>query len=237
MNHSICIFASLLFPLTSIADEKATLIFQDDFERQESDDSKEEIGKGWSSNSKKRAKGNKQVDLKDGTMHITFHPAADHAVSVVHPAEFQDGRVTLRFKLPTNEDSLGLNFADLTFKEVHAGHLCMTKITTTSVQINDLKTGNMKLAIRKARQDKTITPEQQKILKTKTKRFGNKLEAGKWHTLSVTIKGKTMTVVINDKEVGSFTSEGIAHPTKRTLRVAVPKKAIIDDLKIFSLGK
>ncbi|MDC0302816.1 LamG domain-containing protein [bacterium] len=193
--------------------------------------------KGWSSNSKKRAKGNKQVDLKDGAMHITFHPVADHAVSVVHPAEFQDGRVTLRFKLPTDNDSLGLNFADLKFKEVHAGHLCMTKISTKNVQINDLKTGNMKLAIRTARQNKTITPEQQEMLKNKTKRFPNKIEAGKWHTLSVTIKGQTMTVFINDKEVGSFTSEGIAHPTKRTLRVAVPKKAIIDDLKIYSLSR
>ena len=237
MKHTICLFAFLLFPLASLGEEKATLIFEDDFERTESDDSKEEIGKGWSSNSKKRAKGNKQVDLKDGAMHITFHPVADHAVSVVHPAEFRDGRITLRFKLPTEKDSLGLNFADLKFKEVHAGHLCMTKITTKNVQINDLKTGNMKLAIRKARQDKTITLEQQKMLKTKTIRFANKLEAAEWHSLSVTIRGETLTVVINDKEVGSFTSEGIAHPTKRTLRVAVPGKAIIDDLKIYSLGK
>ena len=237
MKHTICIFASLLFPFASIAEEKATLIFEDDFEREEADNSKEEIGKGWSSNSKKRAKGNKQVDLKNGAMHITFHPVADHAVSVVHPIEFQDGRVTLRFKLPTEKDSLGLNFADQKFKEVHAGHLCMTKITTKNVQINDLKTGTMKLAIRKARQDKTITAEQQKMLKTKTKRFANKLEPNKWHTLSVTIKGKTMTVLINDQKAGSFTSEGIAHPTKRALRVAVPQKAIIDDLKIYSLEK
>jgi hypothetical protein len=99
MKQTICIFASLLFPLASIAEEKATLIFEDDFEREEKDNSKEEIGKGWTSNSKKRAKGNKQVDLKNGAMHITFHPIADHAVSVVHPIEFQDGRVTLRFKL------------------------------------------------------------------------------------------------------------------------------------------
>ena len=46
-----------------------------------------------------------------------------------------------------------------------------------------------------------------------------------------------MTVTINEKKVGSFSSEGIAHPTKRALRVAVPKKVIIDDLKIYSLGK
>ena len=95
----------------------------------------------------------------------------------------------------------------------------------------------MKLAIRKARQDKTITPEQKKMLKTKTKRFVNTLEPNKWHALSVTIKGKTMTVLINDKKVGSLTSEGIAHPTKRALRVAVPQQAIIDDLKIYSLEK
>ncbi|MFT6177850.1 MAG: hypothetical protein ACJAQT_003069 [Akkermansiaceae bacterium] len=233
MKNSLPCFLALLCPLTVLADKKATLIFEDDFERSESDDTKEEIGKGWASNSAKRAKGNKQVDLKDGAMHITFHKEADHAVSVVHPVEFQDAKVTLRFKLPTKEDSLGLNFADQQFKEVHAGHLCMTKISTTNVQINDLKTGVMANAMRKARQNKTISPEQQKLLKTKTKRFPNRLEAGKWHNLVVTIEGDTMTVTINEKEVGKFSSKGVAHPTKRMLRVAVPKKAVIDDLKIY----
>lgn len=71
-------------------------------------------------------------------MHITFHPVADHAISVVQPVEFQNGKIMLRFKLPTQADSLGLNLADLDFKEVHAGHLCMTKISTKNVQINDL---------------------------------------------------------------------------------------------------
>ena len=235
MKKSLGFLAIVCCPLLSFADEKATLIFEDDFERSESDDTKEEIGKGWSSNSKKRANGNKQVDLKDGAMHITFHPSADHAVSVVHPAEFKNGRVTLCFQLPTAKDSLGLNFADLEFKEVHAGHLCMTRITSRNVQIHDLKTGNMRKDIREARQAKKLTEEQKKMVKTKSKTFPNKLEANKWHDLSVTIKGETMTVKINGKDVGSFTSEGIAHPTKRKLRVAVPKKAIIDDLKIYSL--
>lgn len=234
MKRSL-LLAGFLLPLSLFADEKATLLFADDFERSESDDSKEEIGKGWNSNSAKRAKGNKQVDLKDGAMHITFHPEADHAVSVTHPAEFQNGKVTLRFMLPTEKDSLGLNFADQQFKEVHAGHLCMTKISTKDIQINDLKTGVMANTIRTARQGKTVTPEQQKMLKTKTKRVKNKLEAGKWYALVITIKGDTMTVSIDEKEVASFSSEGIAHPTKRMLRVAVPKKAVIDDLKIYSL--
>lgn len=235
MKKSLCLIAAIFAPATSFADQKETLLFEDDFERSESDDSKEEIGKGWGSNSKSRAKGNKQVDLKDGALHITFHPVAHHAVSVTHPAEFQDGKVNLRFMLPTAEDSLGLNFADQQFKEVHAGHLCMVKVSTKDVQINDLKTGVMANAMRKTRLDKTITPEQTKMLKTKTKRIPNTLEAAKWHKLVVTIKGDTMSVTINDKEIGSFSSEGIAHPTKRMLRVAVPKKAIIDDLKIYSL--
>lgn len=235
MKRTYFLLGALLLPISIFAEEKATLLFGDNFERAELDDSKEQIGKGWSSNSKRRANGNKQVDLKDGAMHITFHPSADHAVSVVHPAEFHNGRVELRFMLPTKEDSLGLNFADLKFKEVHAGHLCMTKISTTSVQISDLKTGVMDKEIRTARQAKKLSAEKTEMLKTKTQRFKNKVAPGKWHNLLVTIKGGTMTVVINGKEVGSFSSEGIAHPTKRTLRVAVPKKAIIDDLKIYSL--
>ncbi|MGC6425829.1 MAG: family 16 glycoside hydrolase [Akkermansiaceae bacterium] len=210
------------------------LLFQDDFERTETDDSKEEIGNGWKSNSAKRAKGNKQVDLKDGAMHITFHPAADHAVSVTHPAEFTDGKVMLRFMLPTEKDNLGLNFADLNFKEVHAGHLCMAKIFTNSVQINDLKTGAMDLKIRKARQSKSLTAEQQKILKTKTKRFKNKIEPGKWHKLILEIKGDTMSVTINHKKVAAFSSPGIGHPSKRTLRLAVPKEAVVDDVQVFT---
>ncbi|MGJ8695381.1 MAG: family 16 glycoside hydrolase [Verrucomicrobiaceae bacterium] len=226
---------ALACPFAVVAEEK--LIFEDDFERSESDDSKEEIGKGWVSNSAKRAKGNKQVDLKDGALHITFHPEADHAVSVVQKVAFQDGKVTLRFQLPAEGDSLGLNFADMAFKEVHAGHLCMTKISTKEVQIQDMKTGVMANAMRKARQDGTITPEQQKVLKTKVKKFKNKLEAGKWYALEVRIEGETMAVAIDGKEVASFTSEGIGHTTKSALRVAVPKKVVIDDLKIYSLSK
>jgi len=235
MKKSVLILPLLFWPLLAQAQNQETLIFEDDFERQESDDTKEEIGKGWSSNSLKRAKGNKQVDLKDGAMHITFHPVADHAVSVVHPAEFQDGKVTLRFMLPTEKDSLGLNFADLSYKKVHAGHLCMAKISTKEIQINDLKTGIMDLETRTARLNGTISPEKVKMLRTKTKKFTNPLSPGKWHSLEIIIRAKTMSVAIDQKTIGSFSSEGIAHPTKKTLRVAVPKQAIIDDLKVYSI--
>ena len=86
---------------SATADDSPTLIFADDFERDESQEVNDEIGNGWGTNSKTRAKGNKQVDLKDG-MFIFVHEAADHAVSVTHPAGFRDGSVTLKFML---EDS------------------------------------------------------------------------------------------------------------------------------------
>ncbi|MEM7479423.1 MAG: hypothetical protein AAF483_30940 [Planctomycetota bacterium] len=132
------------------------LLFSDDFERSESDDSKEELGKGWGTNSKKRAGGNKQADSVDGTLHIVMHETADHAVSVTHEAEFKDGIVRLRFMLPTAKDSLGLNFADLKYKPVHAGHLCVARISPHTVKLQDLKTGNMDLKVREKRLAKQV---------------------------------------------------------------------------------
>ena len=218
---------------TALADDKGTLIFEDDFNRSESQEEKDEPGNGWKTNSNSRAKGNKQVDLRDGAMHIFIHEEADHGVSVVHDAEFTDGAVELRFKLEAKDDSLGLNFADLKFKEVHAGHLFAARIHTHRVVLQDLKTGRMEKKTRELNKAKKLTPEQKKALKAKEKEFKNKLEVGKWYNLLVEINADTLSVKIGGKEIGSFKSEGIAHPTKRTLRLAVPKNAVVDDLKIY----
>lgn len=217
-------------------DEQRTLVFEDDFNRNESQETKDELGNGWRTNSEKRAKGNKQVDLKDGALYIYCHAEADHGVSVVHDAPFTDGRVEIKFMLENEKDTLGLNFADLKFKEVHAGHLFKVTIGTKSFELADFKTGRMDLDIRKAAKAKTLTDEQQKLLKTKKKRIKHKLETGKWYSAIVKVKGETLSLAIDGKELGSFTSEGIAHPTKRTLRLAVNKKATVDDLKVYSFG-
>jgi hypothetical protein len=216
------------------ADERGTLIFEDDFNRNESQETKEELIRGWGSNSRKRAKGNKQVDLKDGAMYIYVHKTADHAVSVTHPAEFRDGSVELKFMLEGKSDSLGLNFADLKFKEVHAGHLFVAKINTKDVQLQDLKTGNMNLKTRELRLANKLTSSLKAELKTRAVKFPNRLTPGKWYGLVVNVNGDTLSVSIDGKHVGSFSSAGIAHPTKRTLRLSVPKNAVVDDLKLFS---
>ncbi|MFT5127055.1 MAG: hypothetical protein ACI8W8_000655 [Rhodothermales bacterium] len=211
-----------------------TLIFEDEFSRNESQEKKDEIGNGWGSNSKKRAAGNKQVDLRDGAMHIYIHEAADHAVSVTHEAEFRDGVVEIRFKLEHAQDKLGLNFADLKFKEVHAGHLFKVTVGTTNVQIADLKTGVMASAIRKAKLAKTLSAAQKAELKTKAKTQKNALKLGTWYALRVEIKGSKLSASIDDKPVLSFNSPGIAHPTKRMLRLNVPRQVVVDDLKIYA---
>ncbi|MDF1812274.1 MAG: hypothetical protein P1V20_08670 [Verrucomicrobiales bacterium] len=227
-------FATVLFSVLSIqAQDYGELIFEDDFERNESQEDKDEIGKGWGTNSKSRAGGNKQVDLRDGAMYIYIHETADHGVSVTHPAEFTDGAVGMKFMLENPKDSLGLNFADLKYKPVHAGHLFVVKVSTKDVTIQDLKTGNMDLKIREARTSGKLTSEQKEMLKGKQTKVKNALETGKWYDLIAIVDGDKMSVSIDGKEVASFSSEGIAHPTKRTLRLAVGKQAVVDDVKIW----
>ncbi len=216
------------------ADER-TLIFSDDFERKESQEKKDEPGNGWSTNSAWRAGGNKQVDLKDGAMYIYMHKDADHAVSVRHDAEFTNGEVEARIKLENPKDTFTLNFADAKLKTVHAGHLFKVTTGLKKLEIADLKTGVMDLEIRKARMAGKLTPQQQKMLATKKKSFPVKLQQGKWSSLKVTITGDTITAYLDGREVGSFQSEGFAHPTKRMLRLSVPKQAVVDDLKIYAI--
>jgi hypothetical protein len=229
---ALCVLFAVSMPLA--ADDRGELIFSDDFERSESQELKDEPGKGWGTNSKSRAKGNKQVDLRDGAMHIFIHAEADHAVSVTQPAPFTDGAVGLRFKLEDPKDQLGLNFADLGFKEVHAGHLFAARIETERVLCQDLKTGNMRLDIREARLAKTpLTDEQKAALVGKEKAFPRTTSTGEWHDLLVSVTGHEITVTIDGEEVGRFSSPGIAHPTKRLLRLAVPRNAVVDDVKIW----
>ena len=213
------------------------LIFEDDFNRKETQSATDEPGNGWGTNSKSRAKGDKQVELKDGAMRIFISPRADHAVTVTHTAEFKDGAVTLRFMLEDAKDSLGLDFADAQCKEVHAGHLCAAKVDAKAVVLIDHKTGGMRNDIHDARTAKTpLTDEQKKAIVGKSKSVPHATEIGKWHELQVKMEGDEISVAVDGKEVGSFHSPGIAHPTKRMLRFSVPRNAVVDDVKIYRKG-
>jgi len=231
MKRFVTVIA-LVSAFTLSAAPRGKLLLSDDFEREEQDDSKEQVGNGWGTNSRTRAKGQKQVDLKDGALHITRAAVADHGVSVTHEVAFKDATIQLRFKLRAQDD-LGINIADMKEKSVHAGHICMARIRKDSVEISDLKTGRMKKAHREARQAGRETPELKKLLAGKTRRFKTRVTPNQWHDLEVRIEGDRMSVSIDGKQVGEFASEGIAHPTKSRLRLAVNKEAWVDDVKVW----
>lgn len=211
-----------------------TLLLTDNFARDEKTPGKEDIGNGWTSNSGWRAKGHQQVDLIDGVMNVTKHAEADHGVAIFHNVEFQDCIVELRFKLGEGDD-LGVDFVDRELKTVHAGHLCMARVTNKNLQITDSKTGGMDNKIRERRQAGDKFPELAALLKTKTKAFKLDLKPTDWHTLHITVSGDTMTMKIDDQPAGIFSSEGIAHPTKRMITLAVNKSAQVDDVKVWRL--
>ncbi len=216
------------------AEPKGKLLFEDDFNRDEPNPEKEMVGNGWGTNSRTRAKGQKQVDLDQGAMHITMAKVADHGVSVTQDIAFKDAVIQMRFKLG-DKDDLGINIADMNEKSVHAGHICVARIRPFQVELTDLKTGNMKLEHREARKANKATPEMKKLLATKTKRFKNKLSLDSWHDLEVRIQGHVMTVLIDGSEIGSFESEGIDHATKSRIRLSVNKEAWVDDVKVWKL--
>ena len=224
-------FVSLVF-LFAVQPSTATeVILEDHFERTEADDAKEQVGGGWSTNSRSRAGGNKQVDLADGALVITRHPAADHAVSIVHHAEFTDGTIELRFKFGKG-DAIHVDLADPKEKSVHAGHLAVVRVSPSNVTLVDHKTGPMKNEIREARQSGEVTEAMKQTLQDTQTVVKRKTAIDKWHELTVIVNGDEMSVSIDGEPVGDLTSPGIGHPTKQKLRLGVKQNAMIDDVII-----
>lgn len=212
-----------------------TLVFSDDFERKETQQVKDEPGNGWNTSSSWSAKGHKEVDLVDGTLHIYIHPEAIHAVDVGHAFAFTDGTAQMRFKFHEAKDTLMLNFADLSCKEVHAGHICAATFATKRVNLQDMKTGGMLLKYYDDRKAGKLSKEDEALIKTKQKSFPYEISVNEWHSLSVTISGDTMKASVDGKEVGSFSSPGIAHETKQVLRLLVSNQVTIDDVKYYKM--
>lgn len=216
------------------AEQDKTLLFEDSFERKDPAPDKEAVGNGWSTNSASRAKGHKQAFLENGALRLTTHPEADHAVVAFHDAGFQNGIIELKFKLG-EADNLGVEFVDRELKDVHAGHLCLTRLTLKNLAMVDQKTGGMRNDIRERTQKGDKSPELAALLKSKTKPFPLKLTADAWHTLKVTLKGDAMQAAVDGADLGEFKSEGFAHPVKRTLVLNAGKSAWVDDIKLWKL--
>jgi hypothetical protein len=229
----LCLSLPLVCPVMSAEEELGTLVFSDDFSRSESQEIKDEPGNGWKTSSSWSAKGHKEVDLIDGTLHIYIHKEAIHAVDVGHEFVFIDGTATMRYKLDDAKDSIMLNFADPSCKEVHAGHLCAAIFAANKVTLRDMKTGGMLLKNWQANKAGTLSKEEKAFIKTKEISFPHETSLKEWHTLLVTIVGDTMTASVDGQVVGSFSSSGIAHESKQLLRLLVPNNVTIDDVQYY----
>lgn len=139
----------------------------------------------------------------------------------------------MRFKFHDPKDTLMLNFADLSHKDVHAGHLCAATFGTKRVTLQDMKTGSMLKKYYDARKAKTLSKEDEALIKTKQSAFPNDISLNEWHSLSVTIAGEKMTASVDGREIGAFSSSGIAHETKQVLRLLVSNKVTLDDVKYY----
>ena len=229
----------LALTLTNLCPCNATdsiLLFEDNFERNESQEVNDELGKGWSTNSENRAGGNKQVDLGDGTLHVFRHKTADHSVSVVHPAKYKDCRVELKFRLDDKADDLGIDFADMQCKEVHAGHICKVFFRADGVEIQDLKSGRMNKAFRDALKSGSATDEQKAAVKKFQTRVAHPIKLQQWHSAVITIAGNTLSVELDGSEIGSISSSGIDHPQKDMIRFSARREVRLDDVRMFAIN-
>ncbi|MFD2257933.1 hypothetical protein ACFSSA_14725 [Luteolibacter algae] len=211
--------------------EKGKLIFDDNFNREDKGE-KDDLGEDWSTSSESRAQGDKQNDLVDGTLVMTISPLADHSISTRHDFEesFKNLVLSLRFMLP-EDGSLKLAYNDKNHKEVHAGHINGITIRTNSIHLDDERTGRFNL---KYADDKS-SPEAKAAMAASSKTFPLNLKNDRWYEIVTWHNDETLTVYIDGKEVASFSSPGFGHETKQNFAFAVPKIAVVDDLKMWEI--
>ncbi len=217
--------------------KSARLIFEDDFNRVEKDDSKEELGKQWVTNSKSRAKGNKQCDLTGDSVKISMAKIADHGVSMRHDAPFHNGIIISRFKI-TDAKGIKFNFNDPAAKKVTwAGHIAGIEVKPGKITIQDHITGIFDLKLREMRKSKDAVKKKEaaKILKTRQKSFTTKVSLNEWHKIAIIFQGAKVEVNLDGEKIGEFTSKGLDHNVKQNLAFAVSGIVEVDDLKIYSL--
>lgn len=223
-------------------ESRATLIFHDDFEREESGNLAAALGNGWNSATADRVPAIKQADLDGGILKIaSATKEAGHAAHIHHEAGFTDGAAQVRFRFPGlgDTESLQLGFVDRETKGVHAGHLCYAVLGAGKATLMDSKTGVMNLEIRQRRQahldrKEKLPADLEALLKTKSHSIPWRAE-NEWHELLLVTEGDEMRLSIDGRLVLSHRSEGYAHPVKRWFSFLVPGTVWIDDVKIWKL--
>ncbi len=222
--------------------EKGTLVFHDNFEREEDGNRAKAIGNGWNSATADRIPHIKQADLDEGILKIaSASKEAGHAAHIHHEAGFTDGGAVIRFRFPglNKAETLQLGFVDRETQGVWAGHLCYGILSQSTITLVDQKTGIMNLENRKRRDEAVARKEKvpsdlEALLKAKSVTVPYKADH-EWHELVLVTEGDEMRLSIDGKYLSRHRSEGFAHPMKRWFSFLVNNTVWIDDVKIWKV--
>lgn len=186
--------------------------------------------------------------VKDGVLVGITPEGSDHnAVDFVKFEPERDLEVSVKYRF-VSDKAKGFNvwFDDKDYKGSHAGHICSVSVTPTSVAISDAKTGNFRNDIyeKKKATPPTLTEEDKKMLATKYKSLPLPAKRSQsrsrpdWHTLVIQTKGDEVSVKVDGKAVGSFTSEGIGHDHKTLVSLTTNQVDVTyDDFSIKAPAK
>ena len=215
---------------------RGTLLFEDDFERSDSASS-DDLGPDWETNSESRAQGAKQNDLEAGKLVMTLSDKADHAISTRHKLSepFKDGVVSVKVLLEEDEQ-IKLAYNDREEPSVWAGHINGVTIALNRVMIDDEREGRFKLTLRDNKETEEGKIAMEEALKKTSAPKTISLKPGKWIDVVTVHNGETLTVYLNGYKIHKLTSPGIGHETKRDFVFSVPKRATVDELKIWKLA-
>lgn len=216
-------------PAQAIA-KKKELLFSDDF-------AGAELGKAWAivvptfSVEKGALKGTQMrfdAPAVEATAGAKAKPAVKgHQAVIGNDIPTKDSVIEFRFKLG-GAQSVTAEFDDRKFNGSHYGHLCMARISATSVMLVDQKG----LAV--ARPD-GATGEPPQPAGRKNVTFPVQLDTENWHTFSLETVGDAMRASVDGKAVAYLQSPGIAHATKSKVEFGcMGKDGFFDDLKIWN---
>lgn len=180
--------------------------------------------------------------VKDGVLVGITAPTSDHsAVDHIRITGERDLEVSVKFRFVSDKaKSFNVWFDDKNYKGSHAGHICQASISPAGVSLSDAKTGGFDLShgLYDRKKANQLTEEDKKMLAGKQKRIPAKTSLNEWHTLIVTTQGDTISLSIDGKDAGSFSSPGITHETKSLVSLTTnPVDVHYDDFSIKGVAK
>lgn len=211
--------------------KKKELLFSDDFERAE-------IGKAW-------IMAVPTFVIENGTLkgsQIKLNlPAADgkpavrgHQAVIGTDVPTRDSIVQLRFRF-AGATAVSVEYDDRNYGGPNYGHICMARVTPTSVimidQTEDFVRENLRAKLPDAaKQGDATTPAP-----PRNQTFPIELDLEKWHELVLETVNDTMRLTIDGKPAGFLKSLGISHPTKSKVEFGcMGKDGYFDDIKIWN---